>query len=894
MKITLAWTAVVGTCLVLSSAGMPHVGDDRAGSRTAAAPPAAEEKKPDDDPRPGGRRRSWRRFLAPGVNAKNHASVKAAFGDMVASAAPATVRILADGEAAALGAVVQSNGYILSKASLLSGKLTCKLADGRELDARIVASQEENDLALLKVDADDLTPVSWRTGDPPLPGSWVATVGQGEGPLAIGVISTGPRRIRGSRRPRSARGLLGVTLQEANSGPRIATVMKESGAERAGLKIGDVVRSIGPKAITSVRQMVDTVGSHPPGTTISLVVARQGKKLKISATLGKPSEGSPFSRSPEDAWGGGPFSERRYGFPLALSHDMAVDPHDCGGPVVDTDGKVVGINIARALRVTTYAIPADVARQALADLKKAERTARIVEAARPLDPAGIDGTLLICGGGEIPDAVVAEFCDLAGGKEARIVVIATDNVEAGNVEADEVDAGKLLQPWRRRGAAVVELWRGLVQDPAKDAKFVESLSKATAVWLVGDDSRPAAMAAGGALLQQQLRRLLGRGGVIGGTSAGAALLSTLTLSADGPDATAAAGFALLPGSVIQPHYEEERRRPPLADAIGKHPSLVGFGVDEATALVVRGRRLRVLGDFQVTIQLGASKTRPAKTSVLRSGGSADLTALRRAALARSLPPPPALRPEAPQLESGSLVIVGGGKIPRDLIERFMELAGGPDALIVVLPTAAPDPIPERLRAVDMFREAGAKNIEVLRGRRRSEVESPDFLDVLREAKGIWFGGGRQWRFVDAYLDTKAHQAFRGVLGRGGVIGGSSAGASIQADYLVRGNPLGNHQMMAEGYERGLGFLRGVAIDQHFSQRDRLGDMTSLLDVYPQLLGIGIDEATAIVVQGHVAEVVGRNSVLFYDRSQPVEEGAPDHEVVEPGSRYDLQQRKILP
>ncbi len=95
-----------------------------------------------------------------------------------------------------------------------------------------------------------------------------------------------------------------------------------------------------------------------------------------------------------------------------------------------------------------------------------------------------------------------------------------------------------------------------------------------------------------------------------------------------------------------------------------------------------------------------------------------------------------------------------------------------------------------------------------------------------------------------------------MLRRGGVIGGSSAGATIQGDYLCRGSPLNNTDMICEGYERGLGFLPGVAIDQHFAQRKRFADMTALVKTYPQLLGIGIDESTAIVVQGSVAEVMG--------------------------------------
>ena len=151
---------------------------------------------------------------------------------------------------------------------------------------------------------------------------------------------------------------------------------------------------------------------------------------------------------------------------------------------------------------------------------------------------------------------------------------------------------------------------------------------------------------------------------------------------------------------------------------------------------------------------------------------------------------------------------------------------------------------------------------VLPQREKEEVESEAFLKTLDEATGIWFGGGRQWRFVDAYANTEAEKAFHRLLERGGVIAGSSAGASIQGEYMARGNPLGNLDIMSEGYEKGLGFLPGVAIDQHFTQRSRMKDMKALVKTYPQFLGIGIDETTAILVEGTKATVMGKNDVYF--------------------------------
>src|SRR5581483_2563227 len=182
-------------------------------------------------------------------------------------------------------------------------------------------------------------------------------------------------------------------------------------------------------------------------------------------------------------------------------------------------------------------------------------------------------------------------------------------------------------------------------------------------------------------------------------------------------------------------------------------------------------------------------------------------------------------------------------------------------------------------------------VTVLWGRTRTDVENPASLQALKEATGIWFGGGRQWRFVDAYEGTKALPLMWDVLKRGGAIGGTSAGATILGDYLCRGGVFDNFAIEYEGYERGLGFLPGVAIDQHFTQRKRARDMSALMKTFPQYLGIGIDESTALLVRGQIAEVLGLGKAFFFDaQAQRV--------VTEPlalsaGGRYDLKARTIL-
>ena len=233
-------------------------------------------------------------------------------------------------------------------------------------------------------------------------------------------------------------------------------------------------------------------------------------------------------------------------------------------------------------------------------------------------------------------------------------------------------------------------------------------------------------------------------------------------------------------------------------------------------------------------------------------------------------------------------------MPKGLMERFVELAGGPEAEIVYIPCTEAEQAPNDARFVDSFRRAGAKQATLLHTKDRKKAsDDGEFLAPLKTATGIWFGGGRQWNLVDSYQHTTAHKLMHAVLARGGVIGGSSAGASIQGDYMPRGDPLGNLNIIAEGYERGLGFLEGVAIDQHFSQRMRHADMTLLMKTFPQMLGIGLDEATAIVVQKSTAEVVGANRIHFYDYKHPPTDDDKDYIALGNGQKYDLKASKVM-
>lgn len=240
---------------------------------------------------------------------------------------------------------------------------------------------------------------------------------------------------------------------------------------------------------------------------------------------------------------------------------------------------------------------------------------------------------------------------------------------------------------------------------------------------------------------------------------------------------------------------------------------------------------------------------------------------------------------------GALIAVGGGSLGRDIIQKFIDLAGGTDAPIVFVPTAMPGDLDENRKwpMVRTFEAFGCKDVVVLHTRDRKTADSDEFIKPLERAKGVWFGGGRQWRFVDSYLDTKTEKAFHDVLARGGVIGGSSAGATIQASYLVRGAPEGNQIMMAKGHEEGFGFLRNATIDQHVIARGRLDDLTPVIKRHPHLLGLGIDEGTAIVVRGDRMEIMGRSKVAVYDHKR-FETGDKPYFFLKPGDVFNLRSR----
>lgn len=212
---------------------------------------------------------------------------------------------------------------------------------------------------------------------------------------------------------------------------------------------------------------------------------------------------------------------------------------------------------------------------------------------------------------------------------------------------------------------------------------------------------------------------------------------------------------------------------------------------------------------------------------------------------------------------GSLLVMGGGDRGVEIQRAGWTLGGGANARWVYIPTGlADDALPHAKPPV--FARRAHSPVEVLHTRDRAMADSDAFVRPLAAATAVFIEGGRQWRLADAYVGTRVEGALRGVLDRGGLIAGTSAGASILASYLVRGSPLGNAIVMSPGHERGFGFVSGAAVDPHVVKRHREADLATVVASHPGLLGIGLDEGAAVIVRGNTLTPLNHRAVLITD------------------------------
>lgn len=504
--------------------------------------------------------------------------------------------------------------------------------------------------------------------------------------------------------------------------------------------------------------------------------------------------------------------------------------------------------------------------------------------------AAIRGSLVIAGGGNLPAEVFDEFLRLGGNSEARLVVVPT-----ASIAADTAEIESRLDFWRQRRPRSFSVLHTRSRDVADLPEFSKALLEATAVWFIGGDQSHLTRAYLGTLVEQRLHDLLARGGVIGGTSAGAAIMSRTmingTRDALRVDPVLDTGFGFLPGCVVDQHFLKRNREGRLRNALLSRPGHFGVGIDEGTALVVSGRSLRVIGDSCVKMYLAATPERPERVETLAAGGATDLLALSRAAVQRTRAGVQDSPGKTSPLREGTLVLAGDGRPPRDAVERFLEAAGGKDARIVVVSNGQRNPTDADVAFGQELRDAGAANVTHLNTDDHTEWLKEDLIAALKDARGIWVTGDGALQLVDLLVDTPAEKLLADLFAQGGVLGGSSAGASILGQYLIPAAASPSPNLAAEGYERGIGLLSGVAIDRRLAAEpeNRAAALSNLRPAHPQLIGVGLERESAVIFRGATMQVLGGRNVTVIDRS--ADASIATLESVSPGESYNLVERR---
>jgi serine protease Do len=225
------------------------------------------------------------------------------------------------------------------------------LFDGTKATGKVKIRRPDIDLALLKIERTDLPTIRWNVDASVPVGGWLASADSRALPLALGVVSVRSRTIR------QETAVLGVQLSMKQESAFVDHVVVGSGAEKAGIRGGDVIVELDGKPMTSRRDVLDYLKTVSAGNRINIVVDREGSQV---AMLAQMMDLSSSLLDPTEMEVNGSISARATGFRDVIQHDTVLAPCDCGGPLIDVDGNAVGINIARAGRICSYALPARV------------------------------------------------------------------------------------------------------------------------------------------------------------------------------------------------------------------------------------------------------------------------------------------------------------------------------------------------------------------------------------------------------------------------------------------------------------------------------------------------------------------------------------------------------
>lgn len=247
---------------------------------------------------------------------------------------------------------------------------------------------------------------------------------------------------------------------------------------------------------------------------------------------------------------------------------------------------------------------------------------------------------------------------------------------------------------------------------------------------------------------------------------------------------------------------------------------------------------------------------------------------------------------------GKLIIIGGGTIPDSLFTFFANYIGGKDQPIVYIPTATDDEaFIQKKEHLIKFTSRGFTNLYTIHTRNKKEADDPKNIALMRSAKGLFFGGGDQDLIAAAYGGTQLYDEFIALLNRGGVIMGTSAGATIMGSLLVGGDAR-NDLTKINSFKPAFSFMTNTAIDQHVLARNRQFDLIPVIQQYPSTLGVGLDESTAMIVEAGKFKIWGLSYAMIYDPKDWAAQKKQWGRVVKPfkmmssGETFNLVSRKI--
>ena len=269
-------------------------------------------------------------------NRRDNGDMKSLVRPLSESIGKSVVQVVSDGKPVSLGVIIAPEGYVITKRSELSvDPIRVRLADGRMFPARVAAVRRKSDLALLRIE--ELTgnvPAATLVDQLPPVGNFVISVGRGGTPFGLGVVGVGLRKV-------DHHGRLGVVLADEQGQATVRGVWPDSGADAAGVVPGDRILAINGRRETNRLA----------------VILRGDTKLEMDAKI---REFGVMQESENDSKVNGPRSARLSGFDQVIQHDTVLNPDECGGPILDSEGRFIGLNIARAGRVVSYALPASV------------------------------------------------------------------------------------------------------------------------------------------------------------------------------------------------------------------------------------------------------------------------------------------------------------------------------------------------------------------------------------------------------------------------------------------------------------------------------------------------------------------------------------------------------